>query len=354
MFEGRRCGSRRSGFCPTWVVRVDPVRPEVSKDERALGAGCHRRVVSARLPGLAPAGEFLSFASPKERNQRKGEPGAPPLRGSLCYSAPTGAAELGPEGPQTVLALFPLCPALLGGAQGKIGGRRNGRLVNTACTGCCSVGRTSIRRGRTGMHLVGLKPDLRAACGSPDAGVAVIRGKRALSFPDCAALHPGYKFFRVARRAVRSSAPAVGLEPDLRPRPAGQLPTKLRSAPKFPSAEPELAVSDWGRPGLLFEPQASLQVRPGRRRKIRVARRAEVAGRDSLVTFLPRSKKVTRPPGRVPAKRSVAETLGTARTNPPRAALQTAPALALQAGSRQANNDAACQPRQSKLRQVAP
>jgi hypothetical protein len=31
--------------------------------------------------------------------------------------------------------------------------------------------------------------------GSLDAGVAEIRGQRAPSFPDCAALHPGYEFF---------------------------------------------------------------------------------------------------------------------------------------------------------------
>jgi hypothetical protein len=33
-------------------------------------------------PGLAPAGELLSFASPKASNQRKSEPTAGPLRGS--------------------------------------------------------------------------------------------------------------------------------------------------------------------------------------------------------------------------------------------------------------------------------
>jgi hypothetical protein len=33
-------------------------------------------------PGLAPAGELLSFASPKASNQRKGEPTAGPLRGA--------------------------------------------------------------------------------------------------------------------------------------------------------------------------------------------------------------------------------------------------------------------------------
>jgi hypothetical protein len=44
-------------------------------------------------PGRAPAGASLSFASPKESKQRKGEPDAPPLR---C--APGSAALLGPGG----------------------------------------------------------------------------------------------------------------------------------------------------------------------------------------------------------------------------------------------------------------
>ncbi len=61
----------------------------------------------------------LSFASPKESSQRKGDPS---LRGrltptSLCYSLPAGAAELGLR-PQTVLALFPPAAALLGAVDG--------------------------------------------------------------------------------------------------------------------------------------------------------------------------------------------------------------------------------------------
>jgi hypothetical protein len=61
----------------------------------------------------------LSFASPKESSQRKGDPR---LRGRLaptplCYSLPAGAAELGLR-PQTVLALFPPASALLGAPHG--------------------------------------------------------------------------------------------------------------------------------------------------------------------------------------------------------------------------------------------
>ncbi len=44
--------------------------------------------------------------------------------------------------------------------------------------------------------------------------------------------------------------------------------------------------------------------RPGKPFFARVARRAGAAGRVSLDTFLPRSKKVSRLPGRVPARMS--------------------------------------------------
>ncbi len=56
---------------------------------------------SAALPGLAPAGEVLSFASPKESTQRKGEPGSSSLRyapGTLRCSARSGSAETRPAG----------------------------------------------------------------------------------------------------------------------------------------------------------------------------------------------------------------------------------------------------------------
>jgi len=43
----------------------------------------------------------------------------PATRVPLRYSLPAGAAQLGPKGPQTVLALIPPEAALLGAAQGK-------------------------------------------------------------------------------------------------------------------------------------------------------------------------------------------------------------------------------------------
>ena len=50
-----------------------------------------------------PGGKLLSFASPKESNQRKGDPGLPPLRGDLRCSTGQAATELALRA-QTVLA----------------------------------------------------------------------------------------------------------------------------------------------------------------------------------------------------------------------------------------------------------
>ncbi len=51
--------------------------------------------------------------------------GLAPLRGSLRYSLPAGAAQLGPKGPQTVLAPFPPEAPLLGAAQGNMNSLRS-------------------------------------------------------------------------------------------------------------------------------------------------------------------------------------------------------------------------------------
>ncbi len=77
-------------------------------------------MVSCSSVVFRPCGAgILSFASPKESSQRKGDPN---LRGRLTptplrYSPPAGAAELGLR-PQTVLALFPPAAALLGAPHG--------------------------------------------------------------------------------------------------------------------------------------------------------------------------------------------------------------------------------------------
>jgi len=53
-----------------------------------------------------PGSKSLSFASPKESDQRKGDPGLPPLRGALRCSTGQAAAELALRA-QTVLAEIP-------------------------------------------------------------------------------------------------------------------------------------------------------------------------------------------------------------------------------------------------------
>jgi hypothetical protein len=72
-------------------------------------------------PGLGPAADLLSFASPKESRQRKGEPTTGPLRGSLRCSVRPGYAQT--RFAQTCAPLFPGAPALLSpfGRQGARG-----------------------------------------------------------------------------------------------------------------------------------------------------------------------------------------------------------------------------------------
>ena len=47
--------------------------------------------------GGLPGSKLLSFASPKESSQRKGDPGLPPLRGTLRCSTGQAAAEFSPR-----------------------------------------------------------------------------------------------------------------------------------------------------------------------------------------------------------------------------------------------------------------
>ncbi len=64
------------------------------------------------LPGLAPAGDSLSLASPRESKQREGEPGASSLccaQGTLRCSASAGSAETRPTGSD-------ICASLSAGA----------------------------------------------------------------------------------------------------------------------------------------------------------------------------------------------------------------------------------------------
>ena len=61
--------------------------------------------------GVRPTAEILSFASPKESIQRKGDPKVAPLRVTLRFSSETAAAELASalrSAAQTVLADYPV------------------------------------------------------------------------------------------------------------------------------------------------------------------------------------------------------------------------------------------------------
>ena len=69
---------------------------------------------------------------------------------------------------------------------------------------------------------------------------------------------------------------------------------------QIPSVPPSGGPPDRGSPAALSE-RSEFSGRPGWRFGGREARRAGAAERDSLLTFLPRSKNVSRPPGRDPA-----------------------------------------------------
>ena len=65
-------------------------------------------VGSCGEPGLGPAADSLSFASPKESKQRKGEPTPGPLRGSLRCSVRGGHSQTSPlRGRRTCECLIP-------------------------------------------------------------------------------------------------------------------------------------------------------------------------------------------------------------------------------------------------------
>ena len=85
-----------------------------------------------------PGGWLLSFARPKESNQRKGRPGSPALRAPLRYSTRRAAAELALRA-QTVLAEFSrrICVArrLTGGLLASSVGNVRNRALQIDCFG---------------------------------------------------------------------------------------------------------------------------------------------------------------------------------------------------------------------------
>src|SRR3989442_611829 len=79
-------------------------------------------------PGLAPAGDSLSLASPRESKQREGDPQSGSLRcatGNLRCSTPAGVRRT--RYAQTTAALIPPPSALLGPARTGLGKRNRNR-----------------------------------------------------------------------------------------------------------------------------------------------------------------------------------------------------------------------------------
>jgi len=75
-----------------------------------------------QLPGFAPTGALLSFASPKESKQRKGDPAATALRASLTTAALDGyGCELAPTALKQQPCFFRPKSPLFGVAEGKWG-----------------------------------------------------------------------------------------------------------------------------------------------------------------------------------------------------------------------------------------
>ncbi|MCK9622277.1 MAG: hypothetical protein M0R47_17275, partial [Methylobacter sp.] len=71
-----------------------------------------RRFIFNRV--LAPEGELLSFASPKESNQRKGDPGCRLVHSAHPCASPCGCYACKP-------AILPICPVLLAFVEGQEG-----------------------------------------------------------------------------------------------------------------------------------------------------------------------------------------------------------------------------------------
>ena len=150
------------------------------------------------LPGLAPAGEVLFFASPKQSTQKKGDPGVcDPVaaqRGNLRCSRQAGAAQTRLT-PQTCASLDPPAAVLLGTAtrvvvteypiqQGRAMARPCG--VRLSAAGLSAVGRAEQRRDE------GIK---RRACLSPQGEFARLPLVASSARNPAGALTPARLFF---------------------------------------------------------------------------------------------------------------------------------------------------------------
>ena len=143
------------------------------------------------LPGLAPAGDLLSLASPRESKQREGEPDSSALRcatGTLRCSGSAGSAETRPSG-SDICASFSAAPCATRllitarGAntkhqiqQGRAMARPCGvRLLGFGCPLPCVCAEK--RSGRRIKRRACLSPQGEFARLPPDASIAGCPGK---------------------------------------------------------------------------------------------------------------------------------------------------------------------------------
>src|SRR5580698_1130773 len=92
------------------------------------GGGNPNKIQSRR--GL-PGGRSLSLVSPRESNQREGDPGAPVLRTFLRYSTGRAAAQLAPAGLRQCSRNSPFRSAFLGGRTWALNSNPNATLIPT-------------------------------------------------------------------------------------------------------------------------------------------------------------------------------------------------------------------------------
>jgi len=105
------------------------------------------RVGCRGVPGLAPAGDSLSFASPKESKQRKGEPKSAALRASLHCSVRSGCAQTRCAQTCAPLVRAPLrCSARPDGKAGSGSGAGAGFLSGQRVPVCVPVSAPACRR----------------------------------------------------------------------------------------------------------------------------------------------------------------------------------------------------------------
>lgn len=133
-------------------------------------------------------GGLLSFASPKESSQRKGDPTPPPGRwpGSLRCSTGRAAAELASAGLRQSSPTSPGPSPLLGGAEGR-------ELQNR-------------REPEAQAHQTEIGFDLPALCGAEQRRAGRKKGEHCLSPPGRVA-QPPPRPARVAQGTPRSGAP---------------------------------------------------------------------------------------------------------------------------------------------------